>query len=308
MPRRIHNAEQRRLMLQEQLNKDIPSRVRAALQEDLGSDHPVADADLTAALLPATTSATARLITREAGVFCGQRWADEVCRQLSAGHLDPIQLHWKVQDGDSLQPNQLLLELTGNARLILTAERTMLNFIQTLSGTASVTRRYVEQLAGTRTRLLDTRKTLPGLRTAQKYAVQCGGGVNHRIGLYDAFLIKENHIIAAGGIKQAVDQAHALAQRTLQHDVPVEVEVESLPELDAAIQAGADIIMLDNFTLPLMRDAVALTAGRVQLEVSGNVTIESLADIAATGVDFISVGALTKHVRVLDLSLRFSEQ
>ncbi|MGL4220014.1 MAG: carboxylating nicotinate-nucleotide diphosphorylase, partial [Shewanella sp.] len=207
-----------------------------------------------------------------------------------------------------LQPNQLLLELTGNARLILTAERTMLNFIQTLSGTASVTRRYVEQLAGTHTRLLDTRKTLPGLRTAQKYAVQCGGGVNHRIGLYDAFLIKENHIIAAGGIKQAVDQAHALAQRTLQHDVPVEVEVESLPELDAAIQAGADIIMLDNFTLPLMRDAVALTAGRVQLEVSGNVTLESLADIAATGVDFISVGALTKHVRALDLSLRFSEQ
>ncbi|MGL5737506.1 MAG: carboxylating nicotinate-nucleotide diphosphorylase, partial [Plesiomonas shigelloides] len=160
----------------------------------------------------------------------------------------------------------------------------------------------------THTRLLDTRKTLPGLRTAQKYAVQCGGGVNHRIGLYDAFLIKENHIIAAGGIKQAVDQAHALAQRTLQHDVPVEVEVESLPELDAAIQAGADIIMLDNFTLPLMRDAVALTAGRVQLEVSGNVTLESLADIAATGVDFISVGALTKHVRALDLSLRFSEQ
>ncbi|MGL5221884.1 MAG: carboxylating nicotinate-nucleotide diphosphorylase, partial [Plesiomonas shigelloides] len=205
-------------------------------------------------------------------------------------------------------PNQLLLELTGNARLILTAERTMLNFIQTLSGTASVTRRYVEQLAGTHTRLLDTRKTLPGLRTAQKYAVQCGGGVNHRIGLYDAFLIKENHIIAAGGVKQAVDQAHALAQRTLQHDVPVEVEVESLPELDAAIQAGADIIMLDNFTLPLMRDAVALTAGRVQLEVSGNVTLESLADIAATGVDFISVGALTKHVRALDLSLRFSEQ
>ncbi|MGL6148308.1 MAG: carboxylating nicotinate-nucleotide diphosphorylase, partial [Plesiomonas sp.] len=208
----------------------------------------------------------------------------------------------------SLQPNQLLLELTGNARLILTAERTMLNFIQTLSGTASVTRRYVEQLAGTHTRLLDTRKTLPGLRCAQKYAVQCGGGVNHRIGLYDAFLIKENHIIAAGGVKQAVDQAHALAQRTLQHDVPVEVEVESLPELDAAIQAGADIIMLDNFTLPLMRDAVALTAGRVQLEVSGNVTLESLADIAATGVDFISVGALTKHVRALDLSLRFSEQ
>ncbi|MGL5470995.1 MAG: carboxylating nicotinate-nucleotide diphosphorylase, partial [Shewanella sp.] len=198
------------------------------------------------------------------------------------------------------------LELTGNARLILTAERTMLNFIQTLSGTASVTRRYVEQLAGTHTRLLDTRKTLPGLRTAQKYAVQCGGGVNHRIGLYDAFLIKENHIIATGGIKQAVDQAHALALRTLQHDVPVEVEVESLPELDAAIQAGADIIMLDNFTLPLMRDAVALTAGRVQLEVSGNVTLESLADIAATGVDFISVGALTKHVCALDLSLRFS--
>ncbi len=207
---------------------------------------------------------------------------------------------WQVKDGDAIRVNQPLCRLQGPARLLLTGERTALNFVQTLSGVASEVKRYVDELAGTHTQLLDTRKTLPGLRTALKYAVLCGGGSNHRLGLADAFLIKENHIIAAGSIANAVENAVALRA-----DVPVEVEVESLDELRQALEAGADIIMLDNFSLADMRRAVAATGQRALLEVSGNVTLDTLHECAATGVDYISVGALTKHIRALDLSMRF---
>ncbi|MNG89529.1 Nicotinate-nucleotide pyrophosphorylase [carboxylating] [compost metagenome] len=209
-------------------------------------------------------------------------------------------MEWQVADGDSLVPDQPLCKLTGPARVLLTGERTALNFVQTLSGVATEVSRYVALLQGTQTRLLDTRKTLPGLRTALKYAVLCGGGSNHRLGLSDAFLIKENHIIASGSIKKAVEKAF-----WLHADVPVEVEVESLDELQQALDAGADIVMLDNFSVEMMRAAVAQTQGRAQLEVSGNVTSETLRTFAETGVDYISVGALTKHVTALDLSMRF---
>lgn len=276
------------------LANEIRLNVTAALTEDLGgSTDPVQD--ITAMLLPESQQVTAHLITREDGVFCGRDFAEETFTQLGG----QVELHWLVKDGDTVTAGQRLLTLTGPARAILTGERTALNFIQTLSGVASETRRYVDKLAGTHCRLLDTRKTLPGLRRALKYAVTCGGGHNHRMGLYDAYLIKENHIFACGGIDKAVAEA-----RRLQPEKPVEVEVESLAELKLALDAGADIIMLDNFSVPDMRIAVASTAGRARLEVSGNVTLQTIADYAATGVDFISVGALTKHVRALDLSLR----
>ncbi|WP_019933134.1 carboxylating nicotinate-nucleotide diphosphorylase [Oceanimonas smirnovii] len=276
------------------LANEIRLNVTAALTEDLGgSTDPVQD--ITAMLLQESQQVTAHLITREDGVFCGRDFAEETFTQLGG----QVELHWLVKDGDTVTAGQRLLTLTGPARAILTGERTALNFIQTLSGVASETRRYVDKLAGTHCRLLDTRKTLPGLRRALKYAVTCGGGHNHRMGLYDAYLIKENHIFACGGIDKAVAEA-----RRLQPEKPVEVEVESLAELKLALDAGADIIMLDNFSVPDMRTAVASTAGRARLEVSGNVTLQTIADYAATGVDFISVGALTKHVRALDLSLR----
>lgn len=276
------------------LANEIRLNVTAALTEDLGgSTDPVQD--ITAMLLPESQQVTAHLITREDGVFCGRDFAEETFTQLGG----QVELHWLVKDSDTVTAGQRLLTLTGPARAILTGERTALNFIQTLSGVASETRRYVDKLAGTHCRLLDTRKTLPGLRRALKYAVTCGGGHNHRMGLYDAYLIKENHIFACGGIDKAVAEA-----RRLQPEKPVEVEVESLAELKLALDAGADIIMLDNFSVPDMRTAVASTAGRARLEVSGNVTLQTIADYAATGVDFISVGALTKHVRALDLSLR----
>ena len=283
------------------LQQDISRAVRAALLEDLGGaltaqDQPDASADITAQLIPADRQASARVITREAGVFCGQAWVDEVFLQLGG----KVQVEWLVKDGDILQPDQELFRLHGPARVLLTGERNALNFVQTLSGVATLTARYVAELAGTQCRLLDTRKTLPGLRDAQKYAVTCGGGKNHRIGLYDAYLIKENHILACGGITEAVSEA-----RRLNPGKPVEVEVESLAELGQALHAGADIIMLDNFDVPMMREAVALNAKRAKLEVSGNVTLTTLAEFAATGVDYISVGALTKHVRALDLSMRF---
>ncbi|WP_429080974.1 carboxylating nicotinate-nucleotide diphosphorylase [Aeromonas bivalvium] len=287
------------------LQQDISRAVRAALLEDLGGaltaqNHPDASADITAQLIPADRQASARVITREAGVFCGKAWVDEVFTQLGG----EVKVEWKVQDGDLLCPDQELFRLHGPARVLLTGERNALNFVQTLSGVATITARYVAELAGTQCRLLDTRKTLPGLRDAQKYAVTCGGGKNHRIGLYDAYLIKENHILACGGIVEAVDEA-----RRLNPGKPVEVEVESLAELSQALDAGADIIMLDNFDVPMMGEAVALNAGRgerrARLEVSGNVTLATLAEFAATGVDYISVGALTKHVRALDLSMRF---
>ncbi|HHQ4565402.1 carboxylating nicotinate-nucleotide diphosphorylase [Aeromonas hydrophila] len=283
------------------LQQDIRRAVRAALLEDLGDaltplDQPDASADITAQLIPADRLASARVITREGGVFCGQPWVDEVFVQLGG----EVRVEWLVQDGEVLSPNQELFRLHGPARVLLTGERNALNFVQTLSGVASLTARYVAELADTDCRLLDTRKTLPGLRSAQKYAVTCGGGKNHRIGLFDAYLIKENHILACGGIAEAINEA-----RRLNPGKPVEVEVESLVELEQALAASADIVMLDNFDIPMMREAVALNQGRAKLEVSGNVTLDTLADYAATGVDFISVGALTKHVRALDLSMRF---
>lgn len=296
MTTRRYSQEQRQAELLGRIEQDIPTSVSLALREDLGGEVNQ-EHDITAQLLPAETMASAVIITREAGVFCGQRWLDEVFRQLGGN----ITIDWQVQDGDALTANQVLCQLHGVSRILLTGERTALNFLQTLSGVATEVSRYVAQLTGTRTRLLDTRKTVPGLRTALKYAVLCGGGSNHRLGLADAFLIKENHIIAAGSIKQAVEKA-----LQLRSDVPVEVEVETLDELQHALDAGADIIMLDNFTLAAIREAVTLTNGRALLEVSGNVTLQTLADYAATGVDYISVGALTKHVRALDLSMRFS--
>ncbi|MFM5466905.1 carboxylating nicotinate-nucleotide diphosphorylase [Aeromonas veronii] len=284
--------------------QDVSRAVCAALLEDLGDalttlDQPDASADITAQLIPAGRMASARVITREAGVFCGQPWVDEVFVQLGG----EVKVEWKVQDGEVLSPNQELFRLHGPARLLLTGERNALNFVQTLSGVATLTARYVAELEGTDCRLLDTRKTIPGLRTAQKYAVTCGGGKNHRIGLYDAYLIKENHILACGGIAEAINEA-----RHLNPGKPVEVEVESLAELEQALAAKADIVMLDNFDVAMMREAVAINQGRAKLEVSGNVTLDTLAEFAATGVDFISVGALTKHVRALDLSMRFIQQ
>lgn len=296
MTTRRYSQEQRQAELLGRIEQDIPASVSLALREDLGGDINQ-EHDITAQLLPAQTMANAVIITREAGVFCGQRWLEEVFRQLGGN----ITIDWQVRDGDALTANQVLCQLHGASRILLTGERTALNFLQTLSGVATEVSHYVAQLAGTRTRLLDTRKTVPGLRTALKYAVLCGGGSNHRLGLADAFLIKENHIIAAGSIKQAVEKA-----LQLRSDVPVEVEVETLDELQHALDAGADIIMLDNFTLAAIREAVTLTNGRALLEVSGNVTLQTLANYAATGVDYISVGALTKHVRALDLSMRFS--
>ncbi|CAJ1793568.1 carboxylating nicotinate-nucleotide diphosphorylase [Aeromonas veronii] len=284
--------------------QDVSRAVRAALLEDLGDalttlDQPDASTDITAQLIPADRISSARVITREAGVFCGQPWVDEVFVQLGG----EVKVEWKVQDGEVLSPNQELFRLHGPARLLLTGERNALNFVQTLSGVATLTARYVAELEGTDCRLLDTRKTIPGLRTAQKYAVTCGGGKNHRIGLYDAYLIKENHILACGGIAEAISEA-----RHLNPGKPVEVEVESLAELEQALAAKADIVMLDNFDVAMMREAVAINQGRAKLEVSGNVTLDTLAEFAATGVDFISVGALTKHVRALDLSMRFIQQ
>jgi nicotinate-nucleotide pyrophosphorylase (carboxylating) len=248
-------------------------------------------------VIPAELLAEARVITREDGVFCGRTWVEEVFRQ-----LDPeVSIEWEVNDGDGIHAGDTLFRLRGAARSLLTGERTALNFVQTLSGTATVSANYARRVAHTGVRLLDTRKTLPGLRTAQKYAVTCGGCHNHRIGLFDAFLIKENHIAASGGIAQAIARARGIAPGK-----PVEVEVESREELEQALEAGADIIMLDNFTLDDMREAVALCSGRAKLEASGNITDETLISVATTGVDYISIGALTKHCRALDLSMRLT--
>ncbi|QGY28038.1 carboxylating nicotinate-nucleotide diphosphorylase [Pantoea cypripedii] len=297
MASRRYDPVRRRQELIERIEHDIPEAVARALQEDLGGEVD-ADRDITALLLPAEKQADAQIITREAGVFCGKRWVEEVFIQLG----NKVTLTWHVEDGQALVADQLLFELHGPARLLLTAERTALNFVQTLSGVATEVSRYVALLAGSNTQLLDTRKTLPGLRTALKYAVLCGGGSNHRLGLSDAFLIKENHIIASGSVRQAVEKA-----LWLQPDVPVEVEVETLSELQDALNAGADIIMLDNFSMEMMREAVTLTQKQALLEVSGNVTESTLPQIAQTGVDYVSVGALTKHVRALDLSMRFRD-
>ena len=295
MPPRRYNPDRRRDELLDRINLDIPEAVSQALREDLGGDvNP--NNDITAQLLDAEHRSHAVIITREDGVFCGKRWVEEVFIQLGGD----VKVTWHVEDGDLVAADQPLFELTGLSRVLLTGERTALNFVQTLSGVASEVRTYVDLLAGTNTQLLDTRKTLPGLRTALKYAVLCGGGSNHRLGLSDAFLIKENHIISSGSIRQAIEKAF-----WFHPDVPVEVEVESLDELEQALHAGADIVMLDNFNVEDMRKAVAITNGKARLEVSGNVTKETIREFAETGVDFISVGALTKHVRALDLSMRF---
>lgn len=290
-----HNSQERLEYLKQQLPLEITRSVTDTLKEDLGGTLDPA-ADITASLIPADVQGRATIITREHGVFCGQAWADEVFTQLGG----EVTIEWLVEDGDTVEPNQTLCTLSGPARILLTGERNAMNFIQTLSGCATTTAQYVKTLDGTGCRLLDTRKTIPGLRSALKYAVACGGGFNHRIGVFDAYLIKENHIIACGGITQAISTA-----KKLNPGKPVEVETENLDELRLAIEAGADIIMLDNFTLDMMREAVAINAGRAALENSGNVTMETLREYAETGVDYISVGALTKHVRAMDLSMRF---
>lgn len=273
------------------LKQSIKSNVTAALQEDIGSG------DITAQLIPIDQKASATIITREDCVFCGEDWVNEIFTQLDQN----VSVEWHVTDGQFVSANSTLFKLHGNARSLLTGERAALNFVQTLSGTATLSRHYANLVAHTPVKLLDTRKTLPGLRDAQKYAVACGGCHNHRIGLYDAFLIKENHIAACGGIAQAVSNAHLIAPNK-----PVEVEVETFEELYEAINAGADIIMLDNFNMEDMRKAVAINNGIAKLEASGNVTETTLPLIADTGVDFISIGALTKHCRAVDLSMRIT--
>ncbi|WP_160153090.1 carboxylating nicotinate-nucleotide diphosphorylase [Microbulbifer sp. ALW1] len=271
------------------LIQDIERAVANALAEDVG------DGDITAQLIPAERQARARVITREDCVFCGKAWVEEVFRQ-----LDPdMTIHWLVEDGQQVTADSTLFELSGNARSILTGERCALNFVQTLSGTASTAARYAALAAGTEIKILDTRKTIPGLRTAQKYAVLCGGCKNHRIGLYDAFLIKENHIAAAGGIANAIAQAHKIKPGAL-----VEVEVESLEELQQALDANADVIMLDEFTDEQTAEALELARGRAKIEISGSVDSERLAQLSGLAVDYISSGSLTKHLRAIDLSLR----
>ena len=277
------------------LRIEIAKQVALALQED------IATGDINAQLIPDTQCDTATIICREPMVVAGKAWVDEVFRQ-----LDPnMQLDWAVKDGDAVAANQVLVTLIGNTRALLTGERTALNFLQTLSSTATVVANHVAVIAELTTKLLDTRKTLPMLRHAQKYAMLCGGGNNHRIGLYDAFLIKENHIMACGGIAQAVSQARQIANK------PVEVEVENFDELQQAIAANADIVMLDNFTIEDTQKAVELVASLgkpCQLEASGDISLTNLRQVAETGVDFISMGALTKHIKAIDLSMRFQQE
>lgn len=275
------------------LAEAIEQNVRAALAEDIGSG------DLTAQLVPAHRTAHGIVITREDAILCGTDWFDACLK-----HLDPhARIGWQAHDGERIEAGQVLCELTADTRALLTAERSALNFLQLLSGTATKTRHYVDAVAGTRAKIVDTRKTLPGLRLAQKYAVACGGGTNHRLGLYDGILIKENHIIAAGGVTAAFQQAQRLAPP----DVFIQIEVETLEQLAEALDAGATMILLDNMDLHQMRQAVGLTAGRAQLEASGGVRLETVRAIAETGIDRISIGSLTKDVRAIDLSLRHSE-
>jgi len=267
----------------------IQADVERAFAEDIGVG------DATAELLPANATASAALTCREDAVMAGIDWFNACFRQ-----LDPqVQIEWTVRDGDRVAAGSVICRMRGKARALVTAERSALNFLQLLSGTATATAAHVAAVAGTGVRVLDTRKTVPGLRLAQKYAVRCGGGHNHRVGLYDAILVKENHIIAAGSIKAAAEAARRLHPQLL-----LEIEVENLDELQQALEAGADRIMLDNFTLPLMREAVGIAKGRAELEISGNVDLSTIGEYSSTGVDFISVGALTKHVRAVDLSLR----
>jgi nicotinate-nucleotide pyrophosphorylase (carboxylating) len=273
----------------------VTEAVARALAEDIGGG------DLTAQLIPAERMSRASVITREDAVLCGTSWFDEVFRQLEPR----TRIMWTAKDGDRVQADQLLCTLDGPSRALLTGERTALNFLQSLSGTATVTRRYVDAVSASKCRILDTRKTVPGLRLAQKYAVSCGGGTNHRIGLFDAILVKENHIAAAGSVARAVEAARRLHPKVL-----LEVEVENLAELGQALDAGVDRVLLDNFSLHDMRKAVETTRrhanARTELEASGNMTLKNLPRVAETGVDYISVGALTKNVQAIDLSMRFA--
>ncbi|PKL43941.1 MAG: nicotinate-nucleotide diphosphorylase (carboxylating) [Candidatus Riflebacteria bacterium HGW-Riflebacteria-1] len=274
-----------------ELSKVIKESVNKALYEDLQGQP-----DITAMLIPEGRTASARVFTRESMILCGQQWVNEVFHQ-----IDPdVKVDWNYKDGDQIAPDCVIYTLAGKARSLLTGERTALNFLQTLSGVATVTHAYTSKMGNSKTRLLDTRKTIPGLRIAQKYAVKCGGGKNHRMGLFDAFLIKENHISACGSISEAIRAARAIAPVK-----QVEIEVESIEGLKEAIDAGADIVMLDNFNLERIKEAVALNAGRVKLEVSGDVTLDNIGEFAATNVDFISSGSLTKHIRAINLSMRF---
>ncbi len=280
-------------MLNDQLRIEIQRNIAASLAEDVGRG------DLTAQLIAADAEARGRVITRESAVVCGSAWFDA-----TFAALEPeASVIWHVRDGESVEAGQVLCEVEASARVLLTAERTALNFLQLLSGTATVTQRYVQAVAGTRAKIVDTRKTLPGLRLAQKYAVAVGGGTNHRIGLYDGILIKENHIIAAGGIAAVLDKARALAGTA----AFVEVEVETLAQLGEALEAGARMILLDNMDLDMMREAVRINAGRAELEASGGMNLERVRAVAECGVDRISIGSLTKDVRALDLSLRHTE-
>ncbi|MCW8874133.1 MAG: carboxylating nicotinate-nucleotide diphosphorylase [Gammaproteobacteria bacterium] len=275
----------------EALDQQIQQAVHAALAEDVGTG------DVTARLIPEAAQGRAHVISREDAVLCGAAWFNAVFQCLD----ERVQVHWEARDGDAVAPDRVLCRLEGPARALLTGERSALNFLQTLSGTATLARRYAEAVAGLPVRILDTRKTLPGLRMAQKYAVRTGGCHNHRSGLYDGILIKENHIAASGNLTAAVQAARALGT-----GLAVEVEVETLDQVREALDAGADILLLDNFSLPDLEAAVALTAGRAKLEASGGVNLETVRRIAITGVDFISVGSLTKDVRALDLSMRFT--
>lgn len=298
MNRQVHFHPIDELSLQDA----IVSNVSHALNEDLGHapgngrvEH-MGHRDISASLMAPKTQATARVITREPGIFCGAPWVTECLSQID----ETAEIHWHVNDSDAVEPDQILFELNGSARSLLSAERTMLNFAQLLSGTATRTAGYVALIKHTKARLLDTRKTVPGLRMAQKYAVKSGGGSNHRIGLFDAFLLKENHVMAAGGIREAIEAA-----QQAQPGVPVEIEVENLDELQQALEFGADIALIDNFSIADTQSAVTLCRGKLALEASGNINHQSIVAVAETGVDFISCGDLTKEVVPLDLSMRF---
>ncbi len=279
------------------LAQEIEQMCKIALAEDLNSPQ---GQDITADLIPEDTQATATLITRESMIVCGVAWLNKIFELLG----DDVKVDWLVSDGDLLEPNATLCKISGNARKLLTGERAALNFIQSLSATATLTQQYVTLIKHTQCRLLDTRKTIPGMRYGQKYAVQCGGGQNHRLGLHDAYLIKENHIMACGGISQSLSKAKALHPGKL-----VEIEVESIDELEQAIEGGADIIMLDNFNIQDLkhaRELVQSLSPNIKLEASGNINIQTISQIAATGIDFISVGGLTKNILAIDLSLRIN--
>lgn len=277
-------------LISDELTSDIERAVSVALAEDIGSG------DATAALVPEGASARARVVAREDCVLCGSAWFDNVYQQINPR----IHIEWQARDGDDIAANKVVCALRGSARALLTGERTALNFLQSLSAVATRTHLYVEAVSGTTAKILDTRKTLPGLRLAQKYAVRTGGGINHRIGLYDGILIKENHIAAAGGIPQVLSRAREIAGR-----LPVQIEVENIGQLEQALANGAALILLDNFTSAEMAKAVTLTAGRAKLEASGNITLANVREVAQTGVDRISIGSLTKDIKAIDLSMRF---